>query len=130
MAHSDKPDLVEDLMRRLGDASRPPRHLFGLVRFFVEQRARIAASYKYVGHSPERVSAVLYGAATESGRIAEAEGRTGLLRELTAAFLDASERQKREDAWGDLYAADAADGDDSFAEASALEAGSRWRSAT
>jgi hypothetical protein len=63
----------------------------------------------------------------ESSRIAEAEGRTGMVRELVGAFLDAAERARREEAWGDIYAADAEETDDSFAEASAIEAGSRWK---
>jgi hypothetical protein len=72
---------------------------------------------------------VLYETAAESGRIAEATGRTAMVRELTAAFLDAAERARREDEWAAVYAADAAGDDDSFAEASALEAGSRWNPA-
>jgi hypothetical protein len=121
--------MVDELMRRLVDVSRPPRHVYSLLRYLVAERTRLAASYRYVSHSPDHVSSVLYGAASESGRIAEAEGRSGMVRELTAAFLDASERARREDEWGDLYAADAADEDDGFAEASAVEAGSRWHPA-
>jgi hypothetical protein len=122
--------MVEDLMRRLEEVSSPPRRIFRLARYLLGERQRLAASYKYVARSPEHVSSVLQGAIAESARIAEAEGRTGMVQELTAAFLHASELARREDAWGDVYAADAADGDDGFAETSALEAGSRWRSAT
>ncbi len=128
MGKLHEPDIVDDLMRRLDEISKPPRHIWELARYFYEQRRRLAASYSYVARSPEHVSTVLYEAALESGRIAEAEGRAGMVRELTEAFLDAAERVRREEAWGELYAADAAADESGFAEASAVEAGSRWQS--
>ena len=111
------------------ELSRPPRHILRLARYLLAERERLAESYKYVSHSPAHVSSVLREAISESPRIAEAEGRTGMVQELTAAFIDASERARREDAWGKAYVEDAAGDDDRFAEASALEAGSRWHSA-
>ena len=122
--------MVDDLMRRLEDASRPPLHILRLVRYLVGARGRLSASYRYVSHSPEHVAAALHEAAAEADRIAEAEGRTGMVQELIAGFIDASERRKREDDWGAIYAADEAEEDDSFAEASSLEAGSRWQQAS
>lgn len=118
-----------DLMRRLDDVSRPTRHALKLVRYLVAQRSRLAASYRYVSHSPENVSQVLQEAKGEADRIAAAEGRTGMVQELVAGFLEASERRRNEDRWGNLYEEDAADDSDDFAEASALEAGSRWHPA-
>ena len=116
-------------LEEVAEISRPPRHILRLARYLLTQRDRLATSYNYIAHSPEHVSSVLREAISESQRIADAEGRTGMLQELTAAFLEASERARREDAWGRAYAADAENDDDSFAEASALEAGSRWHSA-
>ncbi len=100
------------------------------MRYLVSQRSRLAASYVYVSHSPEHVSLVLQDARAEASRIAEAEGRTGMVQELVAGFLDASERRRNEDRWADLYAADAENDSDDFAEASAVEAGARWHTAT
>jgi hypothetical protein len=122
-------ELVEDLMRRLGEVSKPPRHVFHAVKFFVAEWSRLTTSYRYVRHSPERVSQALHEAADEADRIAEAEGRTAMFVELMAAFVDASERSKREEAWGDVYEAAAEEDDGGFADASALEAGTRWPAA-
>jgi hypothetical protein len=120
-------DLMADLMRRIEEVARPALHVFDLFKSIYEERERLTASYTYVAHSPEHVSSVLQESIMESSRIAEAEGRTGMVRELVGAFLDAAERARREEAWGDIYAADAEETDDSFAEASAIEAGSRWK---
>lgn len=128
MAHST--EMVGDLMRRLRQVSGPPARAYRLLSYLVAERRRLTASYRYIAHSPDHVSNVLRTAATaEPAKIAEADGRSGMLKELTAVFLDAAERNKREDDWGDVYAADAEDHEESYAEASALEAGSRWHEA-
>ena len=117
-------------MRRVRQISRPPRHIYRLVVYFVSERVRIAASYRYLSDSPDHASHVLQATATlEPVRLAEADGRTGMIQAFTDAFLEATERARREEAWSEVYAAAAEGGDDSFAEASALEAGSRWHEA-
>lgn len=117
-------------MRRVRDLSRPTRHIFRTVRFFISERERIAESYRYISHAPDHASDVLHATATaEPLKLAEAEGRTAMIVALTDAFLDAAERVKRESAWGGVYAADAENDGDTFAEASALEAGARWQKA-
>jgi len=121
--------MVDDLIRWIGAVSQPPRRVARLVRFFIGERARIMASYRYISDSPEHVSLVLEDARAEAGRIAAAEGRVGMVQELVAGFVDASERRRNEDRWGEIYAAEAVDESDDFAEASALEAGSRWHTA-
>ena len=117
-------------MRSLRIVSRPPRRVYRLARYVVHDWPRVTESYRFLAHSPRHVSSVLRETATtEPERIAEADGRTGMVRELMAAFLDATERVRREEAWGRFFAENAGQDDEGFAEASALEAGSRWREA-
>ena len=50
-----------------------------------------------------------------------------MVKELMTAFLDATERVRREEAWGGFFAEHADEDDEGFSEASVLEAGSRWQ---
>jgi hypothetical protein len=133
MAQPERPsehEMADDLMRRVRELSRPPRHIYRLVIYFVSERGRIAASYRFLSHSTDHAADVLQATATlEPLKLAEAEGRTGMIQAFTDAFLEAIERVRREEEWGDVYAAGVESADDTFAEASALEAGSRWRKA-
>jgi hypothetical protein len=89
------------------EAVEPSRHAYRFFSYLVHVRKNLTVSYRLLSERPERVS--------------------DMLRGWTELLLEAATRVEREERWGNVYAEQADDEDDLFADASAAEAGSRWQ---
>lgn len=131
-------EVVETMRRKLlgyleavEEAVEPSRHAYRFFSYLVHVRKNLTVSYRLLSERPERVSDMFREAERVSREhpetMADVDGRSDMLRGWTELLLEAATRVEREERWGNVYAEQADDEDDLFADASAAEAGSRWQ---
>jgi hypothetical protein len=131
--------VVDDLMRSLRrsiaaatGAAQSSRNAFEFAVELLSWRRQLSHVREVLNSQSadlrDTLMSAVWAVYREDPNALDATSRTGVVKNWTHLLIDATEKMEREQKWAQLYAQHA-DSDSSFAEASASEAGSRWKTA-